>query len=313
MASLSRPDDRFPARGDRMTAAPVSKLGFFEVRTRDVDRMATYYEQALGLVRVERSSSACYLTTGADHRCVVISEGDPHGRARLGFELAIPVDTAAENLRTAGVHIERRSDPEPGLADVLQLTEAVTGTPITLYERQAAGLGPAPASQCPTKLGHLAGFVSDLAKVRGFYEELLGFRWSDMVGDFFVFLRCNADHHTINLLQSATKSGLFHVAYEMRDMDHLKDALDALARQQIRLIWGPGRHGPGHNIFTYHRDSDGNIIELFTELDVVLDERTGQFDPRPWHETSPIGPQVWKPTDQAANSWGPLYPGFIDA
>ena len=88
-----------------------------------------------------------------------------------------------------------------------------------------------------------------------------------MVGDFFVFMRCNADHHAINLLQSDKRSGLFHVAFEMRDIAHLKEILDTLAARQIKLMWGPGRHGPGHNIFTYHRDPDGNIIEIFTELD----------------------------------------------
>lgn len=266
------------------------------------------YEQALGLVLVERSDSACYLTTGPDHHCVVVAEGEPDGRARLGLELACEIDEAAAGLRAAGIEAERRSDPEPGVADALELAEAVTGTPITLYERQAGSGVPGTLSWRPAKLGHLAGYVSDLATVRGFYENLFGFRWSDAVGDFFVFLRCNADHHAINLMESTKRSGLFHVAFEMRDMLHLKDALDVLSVQGVRVEWGPGRHGPGHNIFTYHRDPDGNIIELFTELDVIPDERTGHFEPRPWHETSPQGPQIWDPTDEAANRWGPQNP-----
>lgn len=295
-----------------MTAAPVSKLGFFEVRTPDVRRMADYYEQALGLECVERSASTCYLSTGADHHCVVLSEGEADGRARLGFELRGALDDADRNLRALGINIERVSDPEPGLVDVLRLREPVTGTPIVLYEHQAGRREATPPSWRPSKLGHLAGYVSDLGAVRQFYEEVFGFRWSDAVGEFFVFMRCNSDHHAINLLRSQTKSGLFHVAFEMRDIVHLKDALDALAAHGIRLIWGPGRHGPGHNIFTYHRDPDGNIVELFCELDVIRDERTGEFEPRPWHAASPLHPRVWDPTDEAANSWGPLHPGFID-
>jgi catechol-2,3-dioxygenase len=294
-----------------MSAAPVSKLGFFEVRTTDVERMTGYYEQALGLALSERSGSTVYLTTGSDHHCVVITEGKPNGRARLGFELDCELDEAASGLSAAGIAHERRSEPEPGIAEALALTEPVTRTPIVLYERQACVDVSASADR-PTKLGHLAGYVEDLATVRGFYESALGFRWSDMVGDFFVFLRCNADHHAINLLQSNKRSGLFHVAFEMRDVIHLKDILDRLATHGIRLMWGPGRHGPGHNVFTYHRDPDGNIVELFTEIDVIADEHTGEFEPRPWHETSPQGPQVWEPTDEAANKWGPLSPGFID-
>ncbi len=294
-----------------MSAVPVSKLGFFEVRTRDIERLASYYEQALGMAVTERSESAVYLTTGPDHHCVVVGAGVPNGRARLGFELACGLDEAASGLNAAGIGNERRTDPEPGIADAIQLTEPVTEAPIVLYEGQTK-IEASPPTARPTKLGHLAGYVEDLATVRAFYEDALGFRWSDMVGDFFVFLRCNADHHAINLLQSDKRSGLFHVAFEMRDMIHLKHALDVLAMNGIRLDWGPGRHGPGHNIFTYHRDPDGNIIELFTEIDVIRDERTGEFEPRPWHETSPQGPQVWAPTDEAANKWGPLHPGFID-
>jgi catechol-2,3-dioxygenase len=294
-----------------MTAAAVAKFGFFEVRTRDVERLTDYYEKGLGLTVTERSTSAVYLTTGSDHHCVVVAAGEPNGRARLGFELACGLDDAINGLTTAGISARRLTDPEPGITDAIEIHEAVTGVPIMLYERQVDSGAP-PSRTRPTKLGHLAGYVSDLTAVRSFYENVLGFRWSDMVGDFFVFMRCNADHHAINLLQSDKRSGLFHVAFEMRDMAHLKEILDTLAARRIKLMWGPGRHGPGHNIFTYHRDADGNIIEIFTELDVIADETTGEFEPRPWHETTPQGPQVWEPTDDAANKWGPLYPGFID-
>ena len=40
-------------------------------------------------------------------------------------------------------------------------------------------------------------------------------------------------------------------------------AADLLASHGVKLIWGPGRHGVGHNMYTYHHDPDGNIVELF--------------------------------------------------
>ena len=92
----------------------------------------------------------------------------------------------------------------------------------------------------------------------------------------------------------------------MRDLDHLQTTLDHLAKQEYRLHWGPGRHGPGHNIFTYHRDPDGNVIELFTQLDVMYDESKGYFEPRPWHEDSPQVPKSWEVDIATANSWGPV-------
>ena len=105
--------------------------------------------------------------------------------------------------------------------------------------------------------------------------------------------------------------GMHHVAYEMRDFMHLKEMLDHLATMEIRMAWGPGRHGVGHNIFTYHPDPDGNFVELFTELDVIADEETGVFEPRPWHEEWPQGPKFWVPEPAAANKWGWINPEMM--
>jgi catechol-2,3-dioxygenase len=278
-----------------------------------VERLVHYYEDALGLVVTERAGTSAYLTTGADHHCVVVEEGpSPDGRAGLGFEITGSLDTAAGRLQALGVPAERRSDPEPGIADALVLEEPWSGIPLMLFERQAhSGVANAIALR-PTKLGHVASYVPDLASAQSFYLDVLGFRWSDTIGDFFTFLRCNADHHAINLMQSAKRSGLFHVAFEMRDVMHLKDQLDHLSPRGHHLEWGPGRHGAGHNIFTYHRDPDGNFVELFTEVDIIADEETGHFEPRPWHETWPQGPKVWEPQMIAANKWGPINPAMME-
>src|SRR5258705_92866 len=98
-----------------------------------------------------------------------------------------------------------------------------------------------------------------------FYIDQLGFKLSDWLGDFFVFLRCNVDHHTMNFI-TARKPGMFHVAWELDDAGHLTRACDILGLNKIKLAWGIGRHGPGHNLYAYHYDPDGNIIETFAEL-----------------------------------------------
>jgi catechol 2,3-dioxygenase-like lactoylglutathione lyase family enzyme len=46
----------------------------------------------------------------------------------------------------------------------------------------------------PLKLGHIAHAVEDQA-MADFYCRVLGFRVSDWIEDYFVFLRCNPDHH----------------------------------------------------------------------------------------------------------------------
>jgi hypothetical protein len=68
-------------------------------------------------------------------------------------------------------------------------------------------------------------------------------------------------------------------------------------------LWGPGRHGIGHNLFAYHRGPNGLITELFTELD-RMNEELGYFEPRPWHRDSPQKPKVWAKDPTASNLWG---------
>jgi hypothetical protein len=106
---------------------------------------------------------------------------------------------------------------------------------------------------------------------------------------------------------------MHHIAFELRDWGHVQVACDILGRSGHPLVWGPGRHGMGHNIYTYHRDPDGQIVELFTELDQINDEELGFFEPRPWHEDRPQRPKVWQPGVYAANLWGVAPPAdFLD-
>jgi catechol 2,3-dioxygenase-like lactoylglutathione lyase family enzyme len=245
---------------------------------------------------------------------VIVQPGERDGRAAVGFEVAGSLTDVQRDLKKLGLDAELRSDPQPEIRAALTLPEPETATPIYLYQGQehsGAGGVPTALGIRPTKLGHIASYVEDLEGAQGFYTDVLGFRWSDTIGDFFTFLRCNADHHAINLMRSVKKHGLFHVAFEMRDIVHLKDALDHLAAWEIRLQWGPGRHGAGHNIFTYHHDPDGNLVELFTEIDIIYDEATGQFEPRPWHESWPQVPQFWGLGPGAANKWGPIDPEMM--
>ena len=285
---------------------PVAKLGFVEMRSRDVEAIVSHYTDALSFEVTDRDGATTYLTTGPDHHCVIVSDGDQHGRASVGLVVTGGLDEAESALKGAGIDVERRRDPHPGVPEALIIAEVGTGIPIHLYGSMATvdvatTLGPR-----PTKLGHVASFTTSVADIRTFYEEVLGFRWSDQIADFFIFMRCNPDHHAVNFVESTGASGLHHVAYEARDIVHLKDILDTMAAHGARLDWGPGRHGPGHNIFTYHRDPDGNVIEVFTEVDLMFDEENQRWEPRPWHEEFPMGPKVWQFETATANKWGPM-------
>lgn len=308
--STSPTQDQSTGRPKQDTPVFVSRLGYVSFETPDVARLTDYYTNVLGFALVDETPEQVFLTTGADHHCTVIEKAKaPRGRSVVGYEIRGSVADAERRLKDAGLRGERRSDIGPGTPDVLVLTEPGTGSALHLYEQQdPSGVGPT-FDHRPSKLGHVAAYTPSVKQMRTFYEDALGFRWADSIGDFFVFMRCNADHHAANFMQSDSHAGMHHIAYEARDVYHFQSMLDNLAKHNYRLYWGPGRHAVGHNVFSYHEDPDGNHIELFTQLDVMLDEEKGYYEPRPWHEYFPMRPTTWEADAAAMNMWGPTPPG----
>jgi catechol 2,3-dioxygenase-like lactoylglutathione lyase family enzyme len=204
------------------------------------------------------------------------------------------------------------SDSQPAIAKLLQF-EDNKGTTIEVFrDHSPTGQGFAKSGIVPNKLGHVAFNVPNVRQAVDFYCKILGFRESDWMADFFAFLRCGPDHHSINLVRGS-RAKIHHNAFELRDWGHIKEACDLLAGERIPLVWGPVRHGIGHNISTYHRNPDGGMIELFTELDRINDEGHGTWEPRRVHQEFPQRGKVWTDVPLAANMWGSPPPeGFLD-
>jgi len=223
---------------------------------------------------------------------------------RLGFQIGPDDDLRAFEKQTAahGIQTQRKQDPEPSIPEAVTF-EDPKGTVMEVFKRGEFASQKFPNKGIvPHKLGHVAFFVKDVKRATDFYCDVLGFRVSDWMGDFFSFLRCGADHHTINLMR-AEEERHFHTAFELRDWGHMLTACDHLSLNGYKLLWGPGRHGIGHNIFSYHRAPNGLITELFTQLD-QMNEELGYFEPRPWHRDRPQRPKVWAKDHTASNYWG---------
>jgi len=144
----------------------------------------------------------------------------------------------------------------------------------------------------PIRIHHVTLASPAIAEQVAFYEEVLGFRVSDRMGDVFVWLRCNQEHHTVAVVK-ADAAGLDHYAYEIDSWASLKTWCDELAARDVPLQWGPGRHGPGNNLFVMFDDLDGNHVELSCEME------------RFWDDAAEYVPRRWEPGPKTINLWGP--------
>jgi catechol-2,3-dioxygenase len=264
----------------------VRRLGHATLTTPDLARQVAYYTEVVGLTLLERDTKRALLASKQGFEAVALEPGAPNALSRLAFQVAPGSDLGelARELARHGVKSERRSGISPGVAEAIVFKDPKDTLIEVFSEYVFAREEPGQAGIMPLKLGHVAYRVNDVRQVVKFYTDVLGFRVSDWHGDTFAFLRCGPDHHTVNFAE-------------------IQRACEWLAKNNIHLVWGPGRHIIGHNIAIYHRNADKVRVEFFCEMDLMKDEALGYFDPRPWHQDRPQRPKVWGP-DTLRYYWG---------
>ena len=282
----------------------VRRLGHATISTPDVEAQTDYYSRLLGLSVIERSKDRVFLGSKQGLEAIELVRGEAGHLKGTSFQVAPDTDLkdVVKELSNDGIKAELRSGISPGVQQAVRFV-APNGTPIDVYaEYSFAKDDRIPSIFNILKLGHVAYRVLDVQQIVKFYCEVLGFRVSDWRGDFFVFLRCNTDHHTLNFIID-DKPQLHHIAFEVIDWSEIHKAVDYLAHNNVHLVWGPGRHVIGHNVATYHRNSDLVRVEIFCEMDQMKDEALGYFDPRPWHQEFPLRPKMHGP-ETLRNYWG---------
>jgi catechol 2,3-dioxygenase-like lactoylglutathione lyase family enzyme len=275
------------------------------ISTPDLARQLSYYSNIVGLSIVDQTPDRAILASKSGLEAVVLERGAAPSCSSIALQVSTSIELKdiASKLDHFGIKRDIRSDLTPGVARAI-VFEDPKGTRVELFNTYSfAPDDGLQAGIMPLKLGHVAFTATDVQKLVDFYSTVLGFRVSDWRGDFFAFMRCGPDHHSVNFLKGDANT-VHHVAFELRDWAEIQRAVDYLAKKDIRLVLGPIRHIIGHNIATYHRNSDELLIEFFTEIDQMKDEDLGYFDPRPWHQDRPQRPKVWD-LHTLSNYWGP--------
>jgi catechol-2,3-dioxygenase len=277
------------------------RIAFCEFSSTRLEEELAYYTQMLGATETHTSADgAHYLSLGTDHHNIVLRRGETSGLLATGFQLT--ASTSLHDLEQELTKLNLKASVEhgkrPGVAEQLSVT--VAGFTFEFFkEMEMPAPGFATVGIVPNRIGHIALITPEPEKLGKFFGETLGFHTTDSFEGIATFLTCNSDHHTMNII-GAPFSKLHHIAFELRGAAHQYVASDQLANAKIPIVWGPSRHTAGHNYASYHFDPDRVLIELYTDMDIYLPD-VGYFEPRPWHESLPLRPQVWPP-DQF-NAW----------
>lgn len=280
----------------------IKAIGHVALQVPNLDESVLWATTVMGLREVAREGKTSYLTHGRPHHSLVYIESHEGALDHIALEAdESTLDELNDSLAKSGVDLidhqreagVKRSIRFPGPDG--HVFEVFTGMAQDQPRHTGQGVQ-------PRKFGHPMLKSERPRETQRFIEEMLGFRLSDDVGDgTLIFLRCNPDHHGIGITKGG--EGLHHYAWEVENIGQLALLGDVLEKNNGRFLWGPGRHGAGGNLFTYHLDPAGCVVEYYADLIKIYDEATYR-------------PGKWEMSDyRFANLWGPGIPGheFFDA
>lgn len=269
-------------------------IGHLALNVPDVDESAEYAIRTLGLVETQASAAGTrLLSANTKHHELELIQSDGCWVDHVGLEVdLVDLSPLRDRIAAAGYELLSDEQREEGLAQAFRC-EGPLGLVFEIY----AGMthhAPSVSRQVGghvRKLGHLTFTLRSTDELLAFLVDTLGFRVSDQV-DTFYWLRCDADHHGIALGAGFEIDRLHHYAWELQGWEGMRRYLDDLAIRQGELIYGPGRHGPGYNLFTYLVDPTGIVIEAYADLLRIDNEDT-------------YVPMDWSTVPHPLNLWGP--------
>jgi catechol 2,3-dioxygenase-like lactoylglutathione lyase family enzyme len=271
---------------DTLQSTTPAQLHHLHLTSADPGRLAGFYERLLGYEAAQGAPGTWLLAGG--QRNLIVSEGADGAVSFMAYALKDVASLERLRDRLAAVaalepaHSPLFAEGAFGMSDP-QGRRIVFGVARTAQR---------PDEQ-PGRLQHVVYQTTALAPLVDFYVGRLGFAISDKVlnedGSLAVFfVRSDHEHHSLAFFLGS-RNELDHHAYETTCWNDLRDWGDRFGRSRIPMFWGPGRHGPGNNLFFMVRDPDGNKLELSAELE--------SFDPGQ-------APRSWPNTEHTLNYWG---------
>jgi len=274
-----------------MTTAPDSlraRLHFIELGSPDPQRLANFYAD---LFDAPVTQEGDHFVLRDAERAVIFRQGEAKSLLGAGFRVEHPDVIAPLHARLAAQGVEVRALAPSSLYEPGAI--GFRDPDGTWLQYGVATAAPTPRTGLPGRLQHVVLGSMHAAEMIDFHNQVVGLRLSDRVisdeGELRTgFLRTDDEHHSFAVFQTSNNR-LDHHCYESSGWGDLKEWGDRLAVRHIKVEWGPGRHGPGNNLFLFFYDPDGNFIEISAELEVVP-------------QGKPTG--EWPHAERTLNSWG---------
>lgn len=281
----------------------VQRLGYMTALAVDPERVAEDTANNVGARVVGRDGDDILMSSNQRHAEYIIRKADDNRHAVCGLEAISPdaIDEVKARCEKAGLEI---ITDRPSM-DVIEksITFATSEghvfevhTPMP-HDRELRYPGPGLRPKC---VDHVNFTAADPEKWAQEMHESCGFLLSERTSGHEISWMRGADgrHHTVAVVKS-DEGGLHHTSWEYNSFQDFKSLADSLIPEGRRLVWGPGRHGAGDNLFLYFVNAAGFLVECIAEMEVIHDD---------YMEPRVVDPGENLSNYKVVNQWGALPP-----
>lgn len=268
------------------------RLRSVELEVTDRETAVRFLRDTWGLIDAGERSGTSYLRGTEDLPYVVsVTRASAPAVAAVTFSGSKPeIEKVRRRAEASGASVgPTRSFDEPGSGSGF-LVEGPEGHVFRFVSEKKRVKKLRADRDRPMQVTHVVLNARDRDACTRFAVDVLGFKLSDRTG-FMNFVRCDRVHHAIAYAK-ADNSLLNHIAFEMTDIDAVMRGIGRLKDAGFQTFWGPGRHGPGNNVFAYFVAPFGAAIEYTAEV-----QRIG-----PSYKVGT--PEDWKWPGKRTDHWG---------
>jgi catechol 2,3-dioxygenase len=260
----------------------VTGLRGVDLGVPDVAAHARFYTEVWRLsVAAERDGSVYLRGTGAYHHILALHPHDKPELLCINLAAASRADVDRLHLRAKDAGAPRIDPPaairEPGGGYGFVFADP-DGRVVRVIAGDERHADASASPDRPAQITHVVLNTPRQEDAAAFWVKALGFEVSDR--SLLTFIRCNADHHNI-AFHPGESSTLHHIAFEMAGIDSVMRGAGRMRDAGHPIEWGPGRHGPGNNVFAYFVGPDDFVIEYTAEVEKV-DQNHRVREPGEW-------------------------------
>ncbi len=281
----------------------VQRLTYVSVNSTDPEALAQDTADIIGAREVGREAGAILMSSNDRHAELVIHKDGSDSLRGTGLEAVSEeaIDEVKARAEAAGLRILSTT---PSLECIDKsvtfatsedhVFEVHTAMP---QDRALRYVGPGMHPKC---IDHINFTALNPAKFSDEMNASCGMLLSQRTTGYEISWMRAGDgrHHTVAAVKSHA-AGVHHISWEFNAFQDFKGLGDLLASQDRRLVWGPGRHGAGDNLFLYFRTVGGLLYECIAEMEVIHDVNEPPRVVDPGENLS-----NWK----VVNQWGALPP-----